>query len=119
MAKKSEERFGKLEAQQRETNRRLGRIEDTLGTASRVFELMEDRLGRLEDGQNELVESHKALVLGQRTLVRVAELMEGRLQALEEGQKALVLGQGALIQAVEGVNERLDLLVKVTTRDRT
>lgn len=74
-----------------ETNRRLGRIEDTLTTASKVFALMHERLEHLDEGQHALV----------------------------EGQQALVEGQQALVQATQRVIDRLDRLVEASTRDRT
>jgi len=80
-----------LERGQAEGNVRLGRIDDTLRVASRLFELMNERLESLEEGQQTLVEGQHELVGGQRALV--------------EGQQALV--------------ERLDRLVDVSTRDRT
>src|SRR5688500_12459994 len=90
-AKKDDDRFARLEKGQRETNRRLGRIEDTLGTASKIFELMHERLEHLEAGQDKLV----------------------------EGQQARVEGQPALAGAVDRVVERLDRLVEISMRDRT
>lgn len=81
-----------------ETNRRLGRIEDTLTPASKVFELMHERLEHLDRGQQALVEGQHALV---------------------EGQQALVEGQQALVEGQQRVIERLDRLVEASTRDRT
>jgi hypothetical protein len=83
---------------QGETNTRLERIERTLETSSRLFELMHERLVHLEDGQ-------QALVKGQ--------------QALVEGQHALVEGQHALVEGQKSVIERLDHLVRATIQERT
>jgi hypothetical protein len=83
--------FARLETVQRDTNARLGRIEDTLAASSRLFELMHERLEHLEEGQQALVEGQRALVEGQRALV--------------EGQKQVV--------------DRLDRLVGASIRDRT
>ena len=91
-------RLSRLERGQTETNRRLGRIEKTLETSSRLFELMHERLEHLEEGQAALVEGQRSLVEGQRSLV--------------EGECSLVEGQQQVIQ-------RLDTLVDVTIRDRT
>jgi hypothetical protein len=85
------DRIGRVEREQKETNRRLGRIEETLATSSRLFELMHQRLESLEVGQTALV----------------------------EGQTALVAGQTALVEGQKQVIERLDRLVEATTRDRT
>lgn len=86
-----ESRFANLEQAQRETNRTLLRIDETLATSSKLFELMHARLEHLEHGQ-------QALVVGQ--------------QALVEGQQALVEGQHAVV-------ERLDRLIGATNRERT
>ena len=61
--------FSRLEKAQRETNRGLGRLEATLGTASRVLELMHGRLEKLEEGQQTMVESQRAMVEGQKQVV--------------------------------------------------
>jgi hypothetical protein len=87
-----------LSENQRETNTRLDRIEQTLETSSRLFELMHERLEHIEDGQKALVEGQKALV---------------------EGQKVLVEGQGELVVGQKAVIERLDHLVEATIRERT
>ena len=84
-------RFDQLESGQRETNHRLGRIEKTLETSSKLFELMHERLEHLESGQLALVQGQQVLVQGQ--------------QALVDGQKRVI--------------ERLDRLVDAATRDRT
>jgi uncharacterized phage infection (PIP) family protein YhgE len=81
----------RFESAQRDTNARLGRIEETLITSSKLFELMHERLEHLERGQ----------------------------QALVEGQQALVEGQQALVEGQKQVVERLDRLVAASTRDRT
>jgi len=74
-ARKREDRFGRLEAAQRETNRRLGRIEDTLATSSRIFELMNERLEHLENGQERLIETQE------RVIARLDLLVEGTMRA--------------------------------------
>ena len=97
---------------QRETNVRLGRIEKTLETSSKVFALMHDRLERLEEGQQALVEGQQALVEGQHSLVRGQEV-------LVQGQHELVVGQKALIEGQHMIVDRLDRLVEAPVRDRT
>jgi hypothetical protein len=87
----SSDRVGRLEREQKETNRRLGKIDDTLAVSSRLFELMHQRLEALEVGQGTLVE-------GQKQMIR-------RLAAMEDGQKLVI--------------DRLDRLVEASTRDRT
>jgi hypothetical protein len=84
-------RFLRLEAAQRETNATLLRIEGTLATSSRLFELMHMRLEHLEDGQLAVVD---------------------RLERLENGQSTLVEGQKSVV-------ERLDRLVAAAARERT
>jgi len=93
-----QKRITALEAGQRETNTRLGRIEDTLRTSSHLFELMHERLEHLEEGQRELV-------VGQRELV--------------EGHRELVVGHRELVEGQREVVGRLDQLVEATIRDRT
>ena len=62
-AKKPAEGLGeKLEVAQRETNRRLDRIEQTLETSSKLFELMHERLLGLEKGQTASNESQKLII---------------------------------------------------------
>lgn len=56
-----------------ETNRRLGRIEDTLTTASKVFERMHERL--------EQVEGQQALVEGQQRVIERLERLESAVFA--------------------------------------
>ncbi len=95
-------RFERLEAGQAETNHRLGRIEKTLETSSKLFELMHERLEHLESGQQALVRGQQALVDGQKLVIerldRLVEAsvrdrtmwlerlthLEGRVMALEQ-----------------------------------
>ena len=62
-------RIGRREDGQAETNRRLGRIEKTLETSSRLFELMHRRLEHLEDGQRQVVDGLERLASGQKQVV--------------------------------------------------
>src|SRR5262245_55084404 len=64
-----EKRVIRLETEQKETNTRLGRIEETLQTSSRLFELMHERLEHLETGQRALVDGQQSLVAGQQLVV--------------------------------------------------
>lgn len=77
-----------------ETNRRLGRIEETLGTSSRLFELMHARLEGLEEGQTALVEGQKLVIerldrlidaatRDRTTLVERVAVMERRVEQIE------------------------------------
>ena len=91
VAAKKKARTPRNGSPQRETNQRLGRIEKTLETSSKLFVLMHQRLEHLEEGQ----------------------------QALVEGQQALVEGQQALVEGQLQVIDRLDRLVELATRDRT
>lgn len=59
----------KLEAAQRETNKRIARIEETL----------KRRLDRLEQGQKALVEVKRSLVLGEQEIVDRLSAMVNRL----------------------------------------
>jgi hypothetical protein len=74
----AKKRFFRFESAQRETNATLLRIEGTLATSSKLFELMHMRLEHLEDGQLAVVD---------------------RLERLEEGQVRLVDGQVRLVGA--------------------
>ena len=89
------------ESAQRETNRRLGKIEQHLGkidqtleTSSKLFELMHQRLESLEEGQQTLVEGQKQVIdrldrlveMGMRERTEQAERLarvESRLETLE------------------------------------
>ena len=62
-------RLARLESVQRDTNRRRGRIEATMETSSRLFELMHDRLEAIEGIQRTLVEGQKSLVEGQKLVI--------------------------------------------------
>lgn len=62
-------RLARLELVQRDTNRRLERIEDTLETSSRLFELMHEPLGAIEKAQRTLVASQRTLVEGQKLVI--------------------------------------------------
>jgi hypothetical protein len=95
-------RWGRLQV---ETNRRLGSIEQTLSTASKVLVHMDDRLEKLELGHQALVEGQNALVAGHNALVAGQNVVVGRVD--------LVVGR------LDLVVDRLDRLVDATTRDRT
>lgn len=71
-------RVDQLEAGQRETNRRLGRIE-------RLFELSHKRLENLESGQREVVVGVKALIDASRKIPQRLDAVVERLDRLVEG----------------------------------
>lgn len=94
--------FDRVQMAQRDTNTRLGRIEETLTTSSKLFELMHDRLEALEEGQAIMVEGQKALVEGQKLIVdRLDRLVAAatrertieRLGALEHRVEVLERGR--------------------------
>lgn len=97
-AKKHEDRFAKLESAQRETNRKLGKIEQTLATSSRIFELMHQRLEHLETGQERLIESHERMLAS---------------------QERMLASQDRMLESQERVIARLDLLVEGSMRTQT
>lgn len=93
-------RLARLEQVQRDGNRRLGRIEGTLETSSRLFELMHDRLESIEAGQRQVVQGQKQVVQGQkqvierldrlvRATVRERTLSADRLSRVERRLEAL------------------------------
>jgi chromosome segregation ATPase len=113
------QRLDRLEGGQTETNRHLVRIDrhlesidQTLHTASKLFELMNSRLENLETGQERVVEHLDRLEVGQERVV-------DRLDRLEVGQERVVdrlerleVGQGRVV-------DRLDRLIDATIRERT
>ncbi len=81
-----------------ETNRRLARVEDTLTTASKVFELMHARLEHLDSGQ-------QALVDGQQ---RVIERLDMLADATVRDRTRWVDRFGRMERRIERLEKRLD-----------
>jgi hypothetical protein len=90
-------RFERLEMAQRDTNERLGRIEETLKVSSHLFELMHERLEHLDRGQQALVEGQKLVV--ERLDRLVDATVRERTQSLERLAR--------LEQRVETIEQKL------------
>jgi len=93
-----ERRLRKLEVGQGETNRRLGKIETTLGVHSKL-------LGLLVDGLNALIEGQNALVVGQK---RIIERLDRLVEATTRDRTEWASRIGSIESRLDRLEQRPD-----------